>query len=613
LKKYPEQRRFATLIVSVLLVFGAGALALLPISSNATADPAKVIHVAFPTGESGFDPVHVSDLYSATVVEAMFERLLTYDYLARPSKLVPMLADAMPEVSDGGKTYTFRLTRGIYFAPDPAFKGVRRELIAQDVVYSYMRFLDPKNRAPYAFLLEGKIVGLDELAARAKKTGTFDYDTKISGMEVVDRYTVRFRLKEADYNFLYVVAHTSLAIVAREVVETYVDDTMAHPVGTGPYRLKSWTRRSKIVLDANPEYRGFVWDFAVSEPDWDNQLVKDMRGKKMPQVGRVEITIIEEVQSRWLAFQQRELDYLAIPDTFAPNALDGDKLKPELKEEGNRLYRVPDPSITYTAFDVRDPVIGGFSTERIALRRAMVMSYDVNEEIRVVRKGQAVPVQMPIPAGVVGYDPNYRSVDQYDPATANKLLDHFGYKKDKDGWRTLPNGKPLVVRLATEPGTINRELDEMWHKSLAKIAVRMETAVAPFVDNVQSSKACRLQMWGQGWIADYPDGDNFVQLLYGPNIGQSNPACYASKAFDRLYVESRTLPNSPQRNRLFLEMTRQMQVDGAWKLHVAELRNEIIRPWIEGYKKHPILQADYMYLDVVPHSDDPPSIQNKSK
>ncbi len=593
-RTFPEQ-----LLWLVAAIGLAGAFAT-SVWSQAAADPNKVVHISFPTGENGFDPVRISDLYSATVIEAIFERLLTYDYLARPAKLVPMVVEAMPEVADNGKTYTFKIKKGIYFAADPAFKGQKRELTAQDVVYSYVRFLDPKNRAPYAFLLEGKIVGLDEHAAKAKSSGKFDYDAKIPGIQAVDRYTLRFRLKETDYNFLYIVAHISLGIVAREVIEAYGDDTMAHPVGTGPYMLTSWTRRSKIVLEANPEYRGFVWDFAASDPAWDDAVIKDMRGKKMPQVGRVEITVIEEAQSRWLAFQQKELDYFAVPETFAPNAVDGEKLKPDLAKQAIRLERVPDPDMTYTAFDIRDPVIGGFSKEKIALRRAMAMAYDVDEEIKVVRKGQAVALQMPIPAGVVGHDPNYRSVNQYDPVLANKLLDYFGYKKGKDGFRTLPDGKPLVVHLATEPGSTQRELDELWLKSLQKIGVRMETAVAPFSDNVQASKACKLQLWGQGWIADYPDGDNFVQLLYGPNVGQSNPGCYESKAFDRFYEQSRLLPNSPERNHLFLEMSRQMEVDAAWRLHVSRMRSELIRPWIQGYKKHPILQADYMYLDVLP-------------
>ncbi len=483
------------------------------------------------------------------------------------------------------------------------FKGKKRELVAQDVVYSYLRFLDPKNRAPYAFLLEGKIVGLDEHAAAAKKSGKFDYDAKIPGIEAVDRYTLRFRLKETDYNFLFVAAHISLGIVAREVIEGYADDTMAHPVGTGPYMLTSWTRRSKIVLEANPEYRGFTWDFAVSEPGVGRRA-REGHARQADAAGRakVEITIIEEAQSRWLAFQQKQLDYFARAGDVRAERARRRSAQARARRRGHPpLPGTPDPDMTYTAFNIRDPVIGGFSKEKIALRRAMAMAYDIEDEIKVVRKGQAVALQMPIPAGVIGHDPSYRSVNQYDPVTANKLLDYFGYKKGKDGWRTLPDGKPLLIRLATEPQSTQRELDEVWQKSLAAIGVRMEQAVAPFVDNVQASKACKLQMWGQGWIADYPDGDNFLQLLYGPNTGQSNNGCYESAAFDKFYVASRAIPDSPERNRLYLEMSRQMEVDAAWSLHVSRMRSELIRPWIQGYKKHPILQADWQYLDVVPH------------
>ena len=220
------------------------------------ADPNKVIRASFPTGETGFDPARVSDLYSNAINEAIFERLLSYDYLARPAKLVPMVAEAMPEVGDNGKLYTFKLKKGIYFTPDPAFKGQKRELTAQDFVYSFMRFLDPKNRSPYAFLIEGKIVGLDALVDKAKKSGKFDYDAKVAGMQAVDRYTLRFHLTATDYNFPYITAHVPYGAVAREAIEAYGEDTMGHPVGTGPYMLKSWSRAAKIVLEAIYPYTG---------------------------------------------------------------------------------------------------------------------------------------------------------------------------------------------------------------------------------------------------------------------------------------------------------------------------------------------------------------------
>jgi ABC-type transport system substrate-binding protein len=568
------------------------------------ADPAKVFRTAFPAAETGFDPVRVSDLYSNTVNEVIFERLLSYDYLARPAKLVPMVAETMPEVSDNGRTYVFRLKKGIYFTPDPAFKGVKRELVAEDFVYSFKRFADPKNRSPWAFMVEGKIEGLDAAIAAAKKTGKFDYDAKISGLTAVDRHTLRIRLTEPDYLFNYTAAHVPYGAMAREVVEAYGDDLQAHPVGTGPYVLKDWTRAAKIVLEANPDHRGFVWDFAVSEPAWDGPLVETMRGKKMPQIGRVEISIIEEDQSRWLAFGQKELDVLNLPGTFRPQAVTADgELLPSWKDQGVSLFRAIEPDATYTYFNFRDPIVGGFGREKIALRRAIIMAYDIQEEIKVIRKGQAVQLHMPIPAGVVGHDPGYRSINDYDPVLANKLLDRFGYKRGADGYRTLPDGKPLVLRLATGTSQIDRTFNELWRKSLDVIGVRIEFDAGKFADHLKASKVCQLMMWGAAWSADYPDGENFMQLLYGPNTGQSNNGCYESKAFDELYRKARAMrPDRPERNRLFIDMTRQMEVDGAWSLHISRERNQLIRPWVKGYKKPPTVHAEWLYMDPGPTS-----------
>jgi ABC-type transport system substrate-binding protein len=577
------------------------ALAFASAVAHAAADPAKVLRVAFPTAETGFDPCRVTDLYSNSVNEAIFERLLTYDYLARPAKLAPMSIEAMPEVSDNGRTYTFRLKKGIHFTPDPAFKGVRRELVAEDYVYSFKRFLDPKNRSQWAFMLEGKIEGLDELAAAAKKSGRFDYDATVAGLRAIDRYTLRIRLTSTDYNFLYVAAHVPFGAVAREVIEAYGDDTLAHPVGTGPYMLKEWTRAAKIVLEANPDYRGFVWDFAAAEPAWDDAVVAAMKGKTMPRIGRVEISIIEENQSRWLAFNQKELDYLNVPETFRPQLLDASKeLKPEWVAQGVRLFKAIDPEITYTFFNFRDPLVGGFALEKVALRRAIIMAYNLDEEINVIRKGAAVAVQMPIPAGVVGHDPGYRSINQYDPELANKLLDRFGYKRGADGYRTLPDGKPLLLRYATGSSAVERDFNELWKKSMDAVGIRIQFDISKFADHLKAAKACQLMMWGAAWTADYPDGDNFMQLLYGPNTGQSNNGCYESKGFDAFYEKSIKLPGSAERNHLFLEMPRQMEVDGAWSLHVSRERNQVLRPWVKGYKKHPILHAEFQYMDLDP-------------
>lgn len=586
-----------SLIVSIACAFSLIALS----NTVQAADHSKVIHVAFPAADDGFDMVRTANYYSAVIASSIQEPLLSYDYLARPAKLVPETAATMPEVSDGGKTYVFHLQKGIYFAADPAFKGKKRELTAQDYAYTFKRFLDPKNHSPAASFLSGKILGMDEVVANASKTGHFDYDAPVAGLETPDRYTLKIILKAADYNFLYVMAYSGFGAVAREVVEMYGAQIAQHPVGTGPYMLQKYVPSSKIILVANPNFRSMKWDFKSTGDAWDNQLVKDMQGKKLPQVGRIEVDIIEEDQSRWLAFQGKQLDVMSLPSTLAPIALDGVKLKPKLVKQGISLFRNVEPDLTYTIMNFRDPVIGGNSLEKIALRRAIIMSYNIQDDLNIVRGGQAVKAQMIIPAGVQGHDDSYRSSVGNDLYLANKLLDHFGYKRDIDGYRNLPNGKPLVLKITTSPDSTSQTVSEIWKHGLDEIGVHVEFPVSSFSDNLKAATQCKLMMWGAAWIADYPEGENFMQLLYGPNAGQGNHGCYSSPTFDALYEKAKALPAGAERNQLYVQMNRQVEADGAWAVGVSRVSNSLIRPWVKGYKRHPILASTWMYLDVEKH------------
>ncbi|MGE5090241.1 MAG: ABC transporter substrate-binding protein [Candidatus Levyibacteriota bacterium] len=586
----------------IVAPLAAAALASAPAGAGAAnpADPAKVIRQVFPAAETGFDPAGAQDLYSGTIEQAIFETLLTYDYLARPSRLVPLAAEALPTVTDEGRTYTIRIRKGILFAADPAFKGRKRELVAADFAYSLKRLVDPKLRSPWAWLVEGKIVGLDALAEAARKSGHFDYDAPVAGLQTPDRYTLVIRLTHTDYNLSYILAHEPTSAVAREVIDAYADESgraMAHPVGTGPYRLKEWVRGTRIVLDANPDYRGFTWDFTSDDPA-DQPLIREMKGKRMPQIGRVEVSIIEEDQARLLAFKNDEIDLMDLGGVLAPNVMDGDRLRPEFVARGIRLSRIIDPAIIYTYWNLQDPVVGGLSKDRIALRRAMAMAYDVDEEIRVVRNGQALAAQYPIPPGVVGHDPAYASPVHYDPDLANRLLDHFGYKRGADGWRSLPDGKPLVVRYASRPDSLGRQQDELWKKALDRIGIRMEVQKDRFPEMLKAERQCKLMMRTASWIADYPDADNFMQLLYGPNTGQNNNACARIPDYDRLYEQSIRMPDSPERNRLYHDMTRLMEVYAPWRLGVLTYRNMLVQPRVLGYKKHPILHNEWKYIDV---------------
>ncbi|HQR10562.1 MAG TPA: ABC transporter substrate-binding protein [Casimicrobiaceae bacterium] len=568
------------------------------------ADINKVIRDVFPAAETGFDPAASNDLYSGTINSAIFDTLYTYDYLARPSKLAPQAAESLPQITDNGKTYTIKLRKGIQFATDPAFGGKKRELVAEDVVYSLKRLADPKLRSPWVFLVEGKFVGLDEEIAAAKQSGKFDYDKKLPGLEAVDKYTVKLRLKDTDYNLPYVLAHSPTGIVAREVIDKYGETdgrAMANPVGSGPYRLAQWVRGSKIVLEANPEYRGFTWDFTSKDPA-DQALIAQMKGKKMPQVGRVEISIIEEDQARWLAFQNRELDIMNMEGPLAPQALVDGKLKPELAAKGIRLDRIVDPEISYVYWNLQDPVVGGLSKDKVALRRAMAMSYNVAQDIKVIRNGQAVEATYPIPPGVVGNVPDWKSSIKYDPAGANTLLDKFGYKKGPDGYRTLPDGKPLVVTLFSRPDSLGRQQDELWKASLDAIGVKMDVHKDKFAELLKMEKKCQVMSRPAAWIADYPDGDNFMQLLYGPNTGASNGGCAKIPEYDALYARTIRMPPGPERDKLYQDMTRIAEAYAPWRLTISRYRNQLIQPRVEGYRKHPILRAQWQYLDVTPNA-----------
>ncbi|HEX6137426.1 MAG TPA: ABC transporter substrate-binding protein, partial [Casimicrobiaceae bacterium] len=371
----------------------------------AAADMRKTLHVAFPVAESGFDPQAIGDTYSDAVCLAIFDPLYRYDYFARPVELAPNTADGLPQISDGGRTYTIKVRRGIYFAADPAFHGRRRELTADDYVYSIKRVFDPKVRSYWLYLFEGALVGLDGPLERARRTGRFDYDERIEGVQALDRYTLRVRFKEPQYAFRWWLTTSSFAAVAREVVERYRDAShrvMEHPVGTGPYRLKSWTRGQRIVLEANPDYRDDAYP-APGRDAADAAIAKGLTGRKLPLAGNVDIAIIEEAQPRLLAFDRGQLDHVGVPASIALTVLDGDRLKPALAGRGVVLHRQAEPSLSFFFFNMDDPLVGGYEPANIALRRAIAMGYDNAEAIRVLLKGRAAPAYGPIPPDIAGY------------------------------------------------------------------------------------------------------------------------------------------------------------------------------------------------------------------
>jgi len=582
----------------------AGAAA--PLASAATTHtpaPGRTLRVAFPSPETGFDPAQVQDTYSAEVNAHIFDAPLRWDYMARPARLVPNTTVGLPEVSSDLRTYTLRLQPGIWFHDDPAFNGQRRELVAEDYVYSIKRVFDPRWKSQMLFELEpAKILGIDAVRQRALKGAPFDYAAPIEGLRVLDRYTLQIRLAEPAPRFVNTLTlATPLGAVAREVVEAYGDRIMEHPVGTGPFRLAHWTRTSRIVLVRNPTYRDETWDFEppADEPALAADAVR-LRGRKVPLVDRVEVTIVQESQPRWLSFDQGALDLLAVPFDYVPIAAPNRELAPHLARRGVRLQATPLADITLAYFNMEDPVVGGYTPEKVALRRAVSLAFDSGRYIREIYRGSAVAAESPIVPGTFGFAPAFRTeLSEYSPARAKALLDVYGYvDRNGDGWREQPDGSPLVLEMAASTSQLDRRQNEQWKRCMDAVGLKMEFRVAQWPELLKQSLAGKLMMWGFAWQAGQPDSDLFFSLAYGPNLGSSNDARFSLKAYDALYAQQRQLPDGPERLALLREASRLLVAYMPYKFIAHRVQLDLSQPWILGFRRPLFTTRVWAYLDI---------------
>ena len=577
-------------------------------SSAASAQPGrdKVLRVAFPVAETGFDPQAAGDAYSNYVNRVIFDTLYRYDYLERPYRIVPNTAAGMPQISADGRTWTIHLRKGIYFADDPAFKGRKRELVAGDYVYQWKRFFDPAIKAPlYSSFNEAGVLGVAALREEAIRNKTkFDYDREVEGIRALDRYTLQFKLDKPRPRFIYTLAEGNVfGGVAREVVEFYGDKIMEHPVGTGPFMLSEWRRSSKIVLARNPNYREATYDEGnhVDDPR-SKAIAAQLKGRRLPMLDRVEIVIIEESQPRWLSFLNRQTDLMErLPNEFSTVAIPNNVLAPNLAKQGIQMDRAPLADVTLASlFNIENPVVGGYTPEKVALRRAIALAYDSELEIRVARKSQAVPAQTAIAPSTFGYDPNLKTaMSDHDPVRARALLDMYGYlDRDGDGWRERPDGSPLLLRLATTASQTDRRLNELWRRCMADVGLRMRFEIATWGDLLKRSRSASLMMWGYTWVAGTPDGGFFLGIAYGPNANESNDSRFALPAFDRLFERQNVLPDGPERDALMREGKNLLVAHMPYKVRVHTIVNDVLQPWVRGYWRHPFMRDTWVYAGV---------------
>jgi oligopeptide transport system substrate-binding protein len=441
------------------LFFISSALVSLAACTHKSDENPNTLHLYEPEKITSLDPAHANDLYSHTEVSRVYEGLVQYHYLKRPFVLIPQLIDAMPALSADGKTYTFKIKKGVLFQDDPCFKetaGKGRELTAEDFVYSFKRIGDPATISSGWWIFDGKIAGFNEWHDQSAKVGTTDYAAKIEGLQATDRYTLQIKLTARSNQFLFNLAQSFASVVAKEAVDFYGAQFQNHPVGTGPFRLVEFNPNARMIYARNPTFHGENYPTEGEPGDKEKGYLEDA-GKPLPFVDRVEVRVFIEDQPRWLTFMKGDLDYIVIPKDNYGQAFKDGKMAPELLAKGIREQRYPMLDITHLSFNMIDPVLG----KNKLLRQALSIVYDQKKVNALFYNGLALEAQGPIPPGLSGYDPNFKDpYRQTNVEKAKELLAKAGY----------PDGKGLApLEYLTQSGTTMRQWSEYDEKQFAQI------------------------------------------------------------------------------------------------------------------------------------------------
>jgi ABC-type transport system substrate-binding protein len=562
---------FAYLAVVVLIAAG--------IAVSFTITPARDYYTNYTSYGSNIktlDPAEIDDVESSNVAGNIFECLYNYEYGKEPYTLTPELAESLPVTSPDGKSITIHLKKGIHFY-DPAkavwSDGVGPEAKAADVVYSWKRVCDFHLgvTANYAAIFQGKIQGIDDwynYTQSCAKLQDINWDKPVSGLQAIDDHTLRIQLIEPYPQLRYNMAHLPTAVVSRAAVEFYKDKFNKHPVGTGPYMLTEQLPEQRIVLEANPIYRG------GPTVEAGQSLPESVR---LPHVKRVEWTYYDEDLPRWFVFLEGFLDANGIPKDAFSQAIkvDSSDLTDQMKRDGIQLVKAPEPEVLYTGFNMLDPIVG----KNKPLRQAISMAFDRKTFIDIYLNGRGIPANGPIPPGF----PTYRA-DLVNPYTQFNL--RAAQEKMAEAERINGGPIPALTLLLGGTDTATRQMAEFFVTQMHQIGLTIKpqyTTWARFQEMVDAKQA---QMFQLGWVADYPDEQTFWQLFYGKNAGSGgvNAVNYSNPEFDALYEKSSVMDPSPQRDEIYRRMQAIVMEDCPWLFNFYPVGYSLYHGWVKNLK-----------------------------
>lgn len=573
-------------------LLGCGRAASTPAPEGHAQPATKVLTYPRLEAYKSLDPARQLDAASNELVRNLYDRLLDYDYLARPYRLEPNLLTKLPELSADGLRYQLELRKDARFQDDPCFPGGKgRPVTADDVVYSFKRFADANTNPLSYSLWQGAVRGMDEFRARSAQLGPgADLDQlEISGVTRQDAQHLTIELTRPSPIALLPLATTPLSIVPREAVQRYGDEFQQHPVGSGPFSLAQNARRGVIVLRRNPHYH-LSYPTRGASGDAEAGLLRSA-GQRLPLLDEVRLPLIEEAQPRMLQFRSGQLDWVAFDrDNFRNMTLvdaRGVQLKPELASQ-YRMYAEPDLRVDGWRFNFADPLLG----KNRALRQAIAYALDTAAFVARMYDGRGVPLQGLVPLPIPGSERDVPARGYpHSAERARAKLAEAGYP----GGRGLP-ALSVEYRSAT---SLARSHFEFQRAQLAAFGITLEANFQSFTAYMKKLEAGSFQIIDFSWSADYPDAENFYQMLYSANRAPgSNYGNYSNPEYDRAFEHSRFMPNGPARYALFARMNQLIDEDAPVALLWNLTRTGLIQRRVRNFKYHALLEVPFAYLSV---------------
>lgn len=610
-------------------------------------------------------PKHLDPAQSYTSDEAVFTRQvyeppLQYHYLKRPYELMPLTAAEIPVprlVEKDGATYSvydIRIKPGIKYQPHPGFVAENlslkkqaienlqspydlplgtRELTADDYIYQIKRLAHPELHSPIFGLMAEYIVGLKEYAETLKKAAKRGQwldlrEHPLEGVTRIDAQTYRITLKGRYPQFVYWLAMPFFASMPWEADRFFHQPGMLQknftldwwPVGTGPYMLSKNDPNSRMVLERNPNFRGEAYPSEGEQGDAERGLLTDA-GKTMPFIERAVYTREKEGIPLWNKFLQGYYDLSGIgSDSFDQAvrvSLEGEAaLSPEMEAKGIRLDTSIAPTIFYLGANWLDPVVGGSqggdAAERSRkLRQALAIAVDWEEYLSIFANGRGVPSHSPVAPGIFGYRDGAEGMNpvthewkdgkaQRRPIeAARKLLAEAGYPDGRDA----QTGQPLVLYLdTTTRGPGDKSIVDWWRKQFAKLSIQYEPRQTDWNRFQEKLRKGTAQLFIVGWSADYPDPENFMFLLHGPQSRArtqgENASNYVSPEFDALFERMRNMPSGPERQKIIDRMTEIFRRDAPWIGGFHPKNFALFHSWLGNAKANEISDNKLKYLRV---------------